>query len=105
MVGLSPTDDELLAAGDVASFEQFYRRHFEGVLAFFARRAATREQAADLTAETFAAAFVARRRSAPAADAPTRGCSRSPTTSSTTPGGVDTPSCGRCSGWAWNARS
>jgi RNA polymerase sigma-70 factor, ECF subfamily len=65
MVGVTPTDDELLAASDAASFEQFYRRHFEGVLAFFARRAASPEQAADLTAETFAAAFVARRRFRP----------------------------------------
>jgi RNA polymerase sigma factor (sigma-70 family) len=59
---LNATDDELLAAGDLASFEQFYRRHFESVLAFFARRASDPEQAADLAAETFAAAFVARRR-------------------------------------------
>ena len=65
MAGMSATDDELLAAGDMESFERFYRRHFEGVLAFFARRAADPEQAADLTAVTFAAALVARRRYRP----------------------------------------
>jgi RNA polymerase sigma-70 factor (ECF subfamily) len=65
MTGVTPTDDELLAAGDLASFEAFYRRYFEPVLAFFARRAADPEQAADLTAETFAAAFVARPRYRP----------------------------------------
>jgi RNA polymerase sigma-70 factor (ECF subfamily) len=65
MAGVSATDDDLLAAGDMASFEQFYRRHFDGVLAFFARRADSPEQAADLTAETFAAALIARRRYRP----------------------------------------
>jgi RNA polymerase sigma-70 factor (ECF subfamily) len=59
---LSATDDELLTATDAASFEQFYRRHFEAVLAFFARRTRDPELAADLCAETFAAALLARRR-------------------------------------------
>ena len=63
MIGLlNATDDELLTATDAASFEQFYRRHFESVLAFFARRTRDPELAADLTAETFAAALLARRR-------------------------------------------
>jgi hypothetical protein len=39
VIGLIPaTDDELLTATDTASFECFYRRRFEAVLAFFARR-------------------------------------------------------------------
>jgi RNA polymerase sigma-70 factor (ECF subfamily) len=59
---MSATDDELLLATDAASFEAFYRRHFENVLAFFARRTRDPELAADLTAETFAAALLARRR-------------------------------------------
>jgi RNA polymerase sigma-70 factor (ECF subfamily) len=66
VIGLiTATDDELLAATDATSFECFYRRHFEAVLAFFARRTRDPELAADLTAETFAAALVARRRYRP----------------------------------------
>jgi RNA polymerase sigma factor (sigma-70 family) len=66
VIGLiTATDDELLTAADPAAFEHFYRRHFEGVLAFFARRTRDPELAADLTAETFAAALVARRRYRP----------------------------------------
>ena len=60
-----PSDAELLSAGDTASFEHFYRRHFEAVLGFFARRTRDPELAADLTAETFAAALTARRRYRP----------------------------------------
>jgi RNA polymerase sigma factor (sigma-70 family) len=59
---LTASDDELLTATDAASFEQFYRRHFESVLAFFVRRTRDPELAADLCAETFAAALLARRR-------------------------------------------
>jgi RNA polymerase sigma-70 factor (ECF subfamily) len=62
MALITSSDDELLTAPDTASFEVFYRRHFEGVLAFFARRTRDPELAADLTAETFAAALLARRR-------------------------------------------
>ena len=62
---LTATDEELLTATDAASFEQFYRRHFESVLAFFARRTRDPELAADLAAETFAAALLARRRFRP----------------------------------------
>jgi RNA polymerase sigma factor (sigma-70 family) len=40
-------------------FEAFYRRHCEAVLAFHAQRVRDPEQAADLTAETFAAALLA----------------------------------------------
>jgi RNA polymerase sigma factor (sigma-70 family) len=61
------TDEELLSKGDVDSFEVFYRRHFEHVLGIFARRTRNPETAADLTAETFAAALTARRRYRPGA--------------------------------------
>ena len=59
---MTVTDEELLVHQDAMSFELFYDRYFERVLAFFARRTPDPELAADLTAETFAAALVARRR-------------------------------------------
>src|SRR5436190_19778690 len=59
------SDSELLSASDTRSFELFYRRNFEPVLGFFARRTRDPELAADLTAETFAAALTARRRYRP----------------------------------------
>src|SRR3954469_25041683 len=45
------------AADDAAAFARFYRRHVRGVIAFFHRRTGDAETAADLTAETFAAAL------------------------------------------------
>ena len=53
-------DRELLgrALSDPAAFGAFYRRHIDWVLAFIARRVDDREVAADLTAETFAAALI-----------------------------------------------
>ena len=59
---MTVTDEELLGHEDATSFELFYDRYFERVLAFFARRTLDAELAADLTAETFAAVLVARRR-------------------------------------------
>ena len=59
------TDDELLTARDAASFEQFYLRHVDGVLGYFARRTRDPELAADLCAETFAAALASRYRFRP----------------------------------------
>jgi RNA polymerase sigma factor (sigma-70 family) len=56
------SDEDLLADSDGASFEAFYRRHAERMLGYFARRTRDAELAADLTAETFAAALAARRR-------------------------------------------
>jgi RNA polymerase sigma factor (sigma-70 family) len=58
----APSDEALLAARDAATFEQFYLRHVETLLGFFARRTRDPELAADLTAETFAAALADRRR-------------------------------------------
>ena len=56
------TDDELLTAPDAEAFGAFYDRHVRAVLGYFARRTHDPEVAADLTAETFASALVARRR-------------------------------------------
>ena len=62
------TDDELLVAGvtDVEAFAAFYRRHAPPLAGFFLARTGNRELAADLTAETFAAALAARRKFDPA---------------------------------------
>ena len=53
------SDDDLLAATrtEPEAFAVFYRRHVEALLAYFARRTRNAELAADLTAETFAAAL------------------------------------------------
>src|SRR5579859_2727895 len=53
------TDAQLLAAtpGDPAAFGAWYRRHEHDVLAFFRYGTRSAELAADLTAETFAAAL------------------------------------------------
>jgi RNA polymerase sigma factor (sigma-70 family) len=61
----SQTDEELLVAGDPDSFEVFYRRWVRPLLGFFVRRTGDAELAADLTAETFAAALAARGRYRP----------------------------------------
>lgn len=59
------SDEELLAAGGSHEFAIFYRRYATEVLRYFARRVRDPEAAADLTAETFAAAVVAQRRYRP----------------------------------------
>jgi RNA polymerase sigma factor (sigma-70 family) len=61
------TDDQLLSARDAASFELFYCRHVDSLLGFFARRTRDPELAADLCAETFAAALAGRHRFRPEA--------------------------------------
>jgi RNA polymerase sigma factor (sigma-70 family) len=59
------TDDELLSSDDPEAFGVFYDRHVKSLLGYFARRTRDAEVAADLTAETFASALVARRRFKP----------------------------------------
>jgi len=59
------TDDELLCSDDPEAFGVFYDRHVKALLGYFARRTYDAEVAADLTAETFASALVARRRFKP----------------------------------------
>jgi RNA polymerase sigma factor (sigma-70 family) len=57
------SDEVLLAAGDdVDAFGLLYERHAPALLGYFYRRTGCAETAADLTAETFAAAFTSRRR-------------------------------------------
>jgi RNA polymerase sigma-70 factor (ECF subfamily) len=67
MHGTMTTDEELLSARDAASFELFYTRHVDPLVGFFMRRTRDPELAADLTAETFAAALASRRRFRPEA--------------------------------------
>ena len=59
------TDEQLLTAHDAASFERFYLRHVNAVLAYFSRRTRDPELSADLCAETFAAALANRHRFRP----------------------------------------
>jgi DNA-directed RNA polymerase specialized sigma24 family protein len=56
------SDAELLRAAqnDPEAFAVFYDRHVRALLAYFYRRTACAEPAADLAAESFAAAFAAR---------------------------------------------
>ena len=61
----TPTDEELRASAGREAFGVFYDRHARSVHEYFARRTRNPEAAADLTAETFAAAIVARRRFQP----------------------------------------
>jgi RNA polymerase sigma factor (sigma-70 family) len=56
------TDEALLLSGDLEDFGRFYDRYVKSLLAFFQRRVRDPEIAADLTAETFAAALVSRAR-------------------------------------------
>jgi RNA polymerase sigma-70 factor (ECF subfamily) len=59
MSALEDDDDRLLerAAQDPEAFGLFYRRHERAVIGYFMRRTGDAELAADLTAETFAAAL------------------------------------------------
>ena len=63
--GGAPTDEDLLASPGREAFGMFYDRHARAILEYFARRTRDPESAADLTAETFAAAIVARPRFRP----------------------------------------
>jgi RNA polymerase sigma-70 factor (ECF subfamily) len=55
------TDEALLLSGSTRDFGLFYDRYVTALLAFFQRRTGDAEAAADLTAETFAAAAPPRR--------------------------------------------
>jgi RNA polymerase sigma-70 factor (ECF subfamily) len=59
------TDEDLLLSDEPEDFGRFYDRHVHAMIGYFARRAGDAEAAADLTAETFAAALVARKRFRP----------------------------------------
>jgi RNA polymerase sigma factor (sigma-70 family) len=61
-MGLAHESDEVLLADagrDPEAFGRFYRRHAAAVLAYLAYRARNADDAVELTAETFAAAFEA----------------------------------------------
>ena len=60
-----PTDDELLASDEPEDFALFYRRHLDWVLGYLQRRTGDAELAADLCAEVFATALLARSRYKP----------------------------------------
>jgi RNA polymerase sigma-70 factor (ECF subfamily) len=62
MPGSARTDEELLLSGEPEDFGFFYDRYVRSLLAYFQRRTRDPEAAADLTAETFAAALAARLR-------------------------------------------
>ena len=71
-MGMSPVlddapDEKLLAStrAEPAAFGAFYRRHEEQVLSYFLARVGDPEVAADLTAETFAAALASAHRFRP----------------------------------------
>jgi len=59
-----PTDAELLSSArtDAAAFRAFYDRYAERVFGYHLRRTGDREAAYDLTAETFAQAWLSRTR-------------------------------------------
>jgi RNA polymerase sigma factor (sigma-70 family) len=59
------TDEALLRSSDLEDFGRFYDRYVRSLLGFFQRRVHDPEVAADLTAETFAAALIARGRYRP----------------------------------------
>jgi RNA polymerase sigma factor (sigma-70 family) len=59
------SDAELLARGDADAFAEFYRRHARRLAGWLMRATGEAEAAADLTAETFAAALVGRKRYRP----------------------------------------
>lgn len=61
----SCSDDELLTTGGPDGFAVFYRRHVQTILRYHVRWAGDAEVAADLTAETFAAALEAKDRFRP----------------------------------------
>ena len=62
-----PSDEDLLASSsrEVDAFGSLYTRYVNELLGFLVRRTADPQVAADLVAETFAAAFVARRKFQP----------------------------------------
>ena len=54
-----------MARRDPEAFAVFYRRHVGSIVGFFVRRTACQETAADLTAETFAQAYLSLHRYRP----------------------------------------
>ena len=65
MIGDELTDEQLLARCDEDAFALFYRRHAAPLLGYLVRRTGDAELAADLVAETFAAALAGAHRFRP----------------------------------------
>ena len=59
---MTPSDASLLAAADPDAFRELYARYAERVFGYFVRRCGDHDAAFDLTAETFAQAWIMRRR-------------------------------------------
>ena len=98
------SDDDLLAAtrAEPEAFAVFYRRHVDSLLAYFARRTRDAELAADLTAETFAAALDGAHRHRPErGPGGRRGCTGSPAASSRTPRAAARSRTAPAGGSAW----
>jgi len=57
-----PSDAALLAAADPDAFRELYARYAERIFGYFVRRSGDHDAAFDLTAETFAQAWIMRRR-------------------------------------------
>jgi DNA-directed RNA polymerase specialized sigma24 family protein len=70
-----------LASGRTGDVGILYDRHASAVLGFLYRRTADPDMATDLTAETFAQAFLRAGGSGTRVMAPEHGCSASPVTS------------------------
>jgi RNA polymerase sigma-70 factor (ECF subfamily) len=68
--GHSSSDEDLLLSGDPEAFGRFYDRHVHAMIGYFSRRTHDAEAAADLTAETFAAALAGRARFRPSDSSP-----------------------------------
>ena len=101
------TDEELLAAvdGEPEAFGVFYRRHVRPLLGYFVRRTGDAELAADLCAETFAAALDGLRRFDPAHGLRSRGCTASPVACSGTPPTGASSRTARVAASAWRRSS
>jgi hypothetical protein len=98
------TDEELLGSDGREAFGVFYDRHARAVLEYFARRTRNPEAAADLTAETFAAAIVARRRFTPGHCRRRHGCTGSRTTSWPISSGAAARRIALSAAWGWSVR-
>lgn len=62
MTSSRPSDAALLAAADPDAFQELYARYAERIFGYFVRRSGDHDAAFDLTAETFAQAWIMRRR-------------------------------------------
>ena len=103
MIGDQLTDEDLLASGEPEHFGCFYQRHVREVLGYMMRRTGDPEAAADLTAETFAAAIVARRRFRPGVAPAGAWLLTIAHRKLVTTSAAGSRSSGRAGGWQWSA--